>query len=234
MMRPLTIICMLLAVGSGLYLYRTKHRAQMLDREITATLKQADDVRARGGLLRADYALLNDPIRLQELVDLHLPLKTTAPTQFTTLADFARRLPPVGLPEPEPVPEPEIPPAIVRPQPSAAAPAVASATPDEARPAETRAAEPKPEPKPAAVAAVAPRPAPPPRPPTSLALPPVAAATPAPAAPPRVPRAVPAPSMAPTPVAQSPSAAPVFRSSLGMARRLPPAAPLAGNVGGQN
>jgi hypothetical protein len=240
MMRPLSIICMLLAIGSGLYLYRTKHRAQMLDREITATLRQADEVRARGGLLRADYALLNDPIRLQELVDQHLPLKTTAPTQFTTLADFERRLPAVGLPPPEPVAEPEIPTAIMRPPPGAPAVAeaapvrapdapapdtrTAEAAPAEAKPAETKVAEPKPEPRPAAVAAVAPRPAPP-RPPTPLAPPPMV----------RAPR--PPPAMAPTPVAmpqpQAQPALPMFRSSLGMARR-PAPAPLAGNVGGQN
>ena len=39
MIRPLTLICMLLACGSGLYLYQTKHRVQMLDREIAQTVQ---------------------------------------------------------------------------------------------------------------------------------------------------------------------------------------------------
>ena len=42
MIRPFTIICMVLAGASGLYLYQTKHRAQMLDREIQRTVRQTD------------------------------------------------------------------------------------------------------------------------------------------------------------------------------------------------
>lgn len=239
MMRPLSILCMLLAIGSGLYLYRTKYRAQMLDREITATLRSADEARNRAGMLRADYALLNDPIRLQELVDQHLTLKTTAPTQFTTLADFERRLPAIGLPPPEPPPEPEIPAAIVRPVP-------------EVKP-EPKVAEPKPEPKPAPVVAAAPptapRPAPPPtpapppvvasKPPTPLSVP--ATPTPAPQAIARATPVTPQPAPAPPPprapsvtvAAEPPAAAPpLFRSSLGMARRAPP--PAIGTGGGEN
>ena len=60
MMRPLSILCMLLAIGSGLYLYRTKYRAQMLDREITATLRSADEARNRHGLRRVSLLLLTD------------------------------------------------------------------------------------------------------------------------------------------------------------------------------
>lgn len=153
MMRPISLLCMLLAIGSGLHLYRVKYRAQVLDREIQATLRAADDTRARAGLLRADYALLNDPIRLQELVDQHLQLKSTQPGQFTTLAEMERRLPPIGIAPPEPPPEPEIPAAVIRPEPRAPV-------------AEPRAPEPRIVERPATVVAAAiPRPAaPPPRP----------------------------------------------------------------------
>ena len=34
MIRPLTCISVLLACGSGLYLYQTKHHAQVVDRQI--------------------------------------------------------------------------------------------------------------------------------------------------------------------------------------------------------
>jgi hypothetical protein len=88
---------MLLAAGSGLYLYQAKHHALMLDRKIDRILNQADAARERAGLLRAEYALLNDPSRLAELATQLLPdLQTTAPGQFTTMADLDRRLPPVG------------------------------------------------------------------------------------------------------------------------------------------
>jgi len=205
-MRPISLLCMLLAIGSGLYLYRVKYRAQMLDREIHATLRTADETRARAGLLRADYALLNDPIRLQELVDQHLQLKSTQPGQFTTLAELERRLPPIGLAPPEPPPEPEIPAAVIRPEPRAPV-------------AEPRAPEPRIVERPApAVAAATPRP-PPPRltaiAPT-LAAPAVAAAprAPIPLALPgssvpavtQVARAAPAPTLAPAPTPITPVA----------------------------
>ncbi len=111
MIRPFTCICMLLAGGSGLYLYQAKHTAQLLDREIARTVKQADAARERAGVLSAEYALLNDPERLADLADEHLPsLKKTAPTQFTTWAELAKRLPPVGAPAFQAPPlEPEAP-----------------------------------------------------------------------------------------------------------------------------
>jgi hypothetical protein len=97
--RPFTCICMLLAAGSGLYLYQSKHHALMLDRDINKVLNSVDAARQRTGLLRAEYALLNDPSRLSDLATQLLPgLQTTAPGQFTTMADLDKRLPPVGLP----------------------------------------------------------------------------------------------------------------------------------------
>lgn len=119
MIRPLTCICMLLAAGSGLYLYQTKHHALMLDRKIDRILNQVDAARQRVGMLRAEYALLNDPSRLAELAAQLLPaLQTTAPGQFTTMTDLDRRLPPVG-----PAPDAAPPPPAADPLVAAAAPA---------------------------------------------------------------------------------------------------------------
>ena len=245
MMRPISLLCMLLAIGSGLYLYRVKYHAQLLDREINLTLRGADDARARAALVRADYALLNDPIRLQELTDQYLPLKTTQPTQFTTLADLERRLPPIGIAVPEPTPEPDIPAAVIRPEPRQPVP--------DPRIAEPRVADPLPRPpvapapRPAPVVAPTPAPAPPappqlatapppaPRPPMPLAPPPIAPVVQATTIPPATqlvarsaPRAA-TPSAAPTD-----SAPPPVRSALGMARRTAtqPAMPPGG--GGNN
>ena len=176
MMRPFSLLCMLLAIGSGLYLYRVKYRAQMLDREIYVTLKAADEVRAHAALLYADYQLLNDPIRLQELVDQYLPLKSTQPSQFTTLADLERRLPPIGIAPPEPAPEPEIPAAVMRPDPRAAEPKAAEPKPEGKSPEPRGPAEPRPAP----AIAQAPRPAAPPPAAPPLAAPPPAAIAAAP------------------------------------------------------
>ncbi len=66
-MRPLTFISMILAAVSVLCLYQTKHRSQTLDRKIEQTIKAADPAHARIGLLRAEWALLNEPL-LESLV----------------------------------------------------------------------------------------------------------------------------------------------------------------------
>ncbi len=94
MIRPFTCVCLLLACGSGLYVYQTKHRALLLDREIGHTLKATEAVRERTTALRAEWALLNEPERLSTLSQQHLGgLRTLAPTQFVTLADLGARLP---------------------------------------------------------------------------------------------------------------------------------------------
>ncbi len=158
MIRPFTCVCMVLALGSGLYLYQAKHRAQLLDREIEATMRARDAAQARAGVLRAEWTLENDPERLAGLAERFLSLKTVTPGQFTTMAELDKRLPPVRAPEPTPdgttddgtpvaaAPEPE--------------PAKAAAIPEikPEPPKRDLAASPPPRPAPAKVATAAPRP----------------------------------------------------------------------------
>ena len=47
MIRPFTLIYMLLACGSGLYLYQTKHQVQLLDRAIAQTVQATTAARDR-------------------------------------------------------------------------------------------------------------------------------------------------------------------------------------------
>ncbi len=98
MIRPFTCLCMLLAAGAGLYLYQEKHRAQVLDREIMRVVKATDVARDRTRMLRAEWALLNEPDRLASLAERHLALKPLTPGQFVPIADLANRLPPPILP----------------------------------------------------------------------------------------------------------------------------------------
>ena len=100
MIRPLTFLCLLAAFGSGLYLYGEKHRAVLLDRDIAHAIHGTEAARERTGLLRAEWALLNDPGRLQTMAEKYLALKTMAPGQFVQLSDLATRLP---APAPAPV-----------------------------------------------------------------------------------------------------------------------------------
>lgn len=127
MIRPLTCVCMLLAGGSGLYLYQSKHRAQMLDREIERTLKATDTAKDRIGVLRGEWALLNEPERLAGLSQSHLGLKTLVPGQFVTAAELGARLPPVVVPGAVQMPGEDEPPTStgeVLPTPPAPAPGV--------------------------------------------------------------------------------------------------------------
>jgi hypothetical protein len=104
MIRPFTCLSLVAALGAGLYLYQEKHRAQMLDREINRTVKQAEQERDRIGLLKAEWAMLNDPERLQGLAAQHLQLQPLALSQFAKLDDLPNRLPAPVAPSAAPAP----------------------------------------------------------------------------------------------------------------------------------
>jgi hypothetical protein len=171
MIRPFTCICVLLAAASGLYLYQEKHRAQLLEIEIGQVVKQIDAAHARTALLRAEWALLNEPDRLADLAGRHLPnLRPMAPAQFVQMADLDAHLPaplPAGTPaatapvEEAPAPVTDTP---VTDTPVTGAPAAANPTaaPTAPAPSGPVAAAPRPE-APARPAMVASRPRPPER-----------------------------------------------------------------------
>jgi hypothetical protein len=94
MIRPFTCLCLAAACGSGLYLYSEKHRTVMLDRDIAGVIRATEAARARTGLLRAEWSLLNEPTRLQDMANKYLALKPMAPTQFVQIADLPDHLPP--------------------------------------------------------------------------------------------------------------------------------------------
>ena len=128
MIRPLTCVCAILAGASGLYLYSEKHRTTLLDQQISSIVSQTQQIRERTAMLRAEWALLNQPDRLQGLATRFLPqLGAMAPTQFVQLSALDRRLPPPG-PEipPHPIATPLTAPALVGQAPSATSQAPAA------------------------------------------------------------------------------------------------------------
>ena len=155
MIRPVTCVCFLLACGSGLYLYQSKHRVQMLDREIEKTVHATEELREQTRVLHAEWTLQNDPQRLQALADQFLTLKTVTPGQFTSMAELDSRLPPVRPPEPA---QPAVP---TVPAPGTTQPEEPQTPPVAAAPNPPPPPQPKPEPKPAVVAVAAPPPRPP-------------------------------------------------------------------------
>jgi hypothetical protein len=217
MIRPLTLLSMVTAAGAGLYLYQVKHSVAQLDRELRTINRQTEQARERTQVLRAEWALLNEPDRLRQVAQRHLPLEAMTPAQFVRPADLERRLPPprqfAGMPSLFAPMEPAgdgsataIALATAAPRTPAPAPAVpvaAPAVPNAAPAAMAVAAAPTPDPAaPAAAPAIAPAP-----PPVVVA----AAEAPRPVTPRAVaPRPAPAPSPAPVRAAlhvQRPAAA---------------------------
>jgi hypothetical protein len=93
MVRPLTVATFLLACGSGLYLYQSKHEVQLLDRTIEKTVHDTGALREQSRLLSAEWTMLNDPDRLRQFSDTYLSLRTINPGQFTSFADLDNKLP---------------------------------------------------------------------------------------------------------------------------------------------
>lgn len=93
MIRPLTLLTLLAAGGAGLHLYQVKHQVSLLDRELREVKAQTEAARARTGVLRAEWQLLNDPERLRRNAAQFLQLETMSPTQFIRASDLEKRLP---------------------------------------------------------------------------------------------------------------------------------------------
>jgi hypothetical protein len=214
MIRPVTCVCFLLACGSGLYVYQSKHRVQLIDRDIERTVHATDALREQTRVAHAEWTLLNDPQRLQILADQFLNLKNVAPGQFTSMAELDNRLPAVTVPEPAPqdplaVPVAEPPPVAVVPPPAPAKPVAIAAAPTPPHVPEHKPPSPLPPRQVVAEAAPAATPA---RAPSPVFRPVVATDPPRPAAPRIVRASLPA----------QPAPGPVVGSALGMARGGPP------------
>ena len=168
MIRPLTLVSLIVAAGAGLHLYQVKHSVSLLDRELREVNRQTEVVRERTQILRAEWALLNEPDRLRQVAQRHLALEPMAPAQFIREAELERRLPaarpfagPPSLFGPPELP-PSVPEALMVPSPVATSPAPQAPAP--ARP-EAPARQAQAEPPPRLSAAMAPPPAPRPTPP---------------------------------------------------------------------
>ncbi|MFT8246261.1 hypothetical protein [Roseomonas sp. BN140053] len=212
MIRPLTLLTLLAAGGAGLHLYQVKHSVSLLDKELRDIRGQTEAARARTGILRAEWQLLNDPERLRRNVQALLPLDTMQPAQFIRMQDLDRRLPQAvafnGAPSlfaARPPADAEVAVAAAEPAPAVAVAAAAPVRP--AAPVEV----------PALVAAAAAAPAPRERPPAET---PVAAARrPAPRA------AEPAAVASVAPRAPAPRAEPVHQEVPRLAEPRPVAPP---------
>lgn len=93
MIRPLTFLSLMAAAGAGLHLYGVKHEVSQLEKTLRETVKQTELARERTAVLRAEWALLNEPERLRAAATRNLPLEVMQTAQFVRPADLDRRLP---------------------------------------------------------------------------------------------------------------------------------------------
>jgi hypothetical protein len=93
MIRPLTLLAVCAAAGSGLHLYQVKHSVSLLDRELREIHRETERARERTAVLRAEWALLNEPERLRATAQQHLSLEPMSHAQFTRWEELPRRLP---------------------------------------------------------------------------------------------------------------------------------------------
>ncbi|QHI95742.1 hypothetical protein GT348_05260 [Aristophania vespae] len=97
MIRPVTLICALMAAVSGLFLYAKKHDTLVLEQKITQLVRDTHKVQEQTAMLRTEWALLNQPDRLAALSERLLPdLQMIQPKQFVKLDKLASYLPPVS------------------------------------------------------------------------------------------------------------------------------------------
>ncbi len=144
MIRPFTILCFLAFAGAGAWLYHVKHQVALKDRELATIRRETEGMRQRLDILRAEWALLNEPERLRQAAMRVVALEPMQPTHFSRFGELDRRLPAAiafaGAPDlfaPPPGAPRETPPVMVAAAPTrpASPPAAPSPAPT-GRPAE--------------------------------------------------------------------------------------------------
>lgn len=93
MIRPFTLLCFAAFAGAGAWLYQVKHQVAMQDRELVEIRRQTEQARQRLDILRAEWALVNEPDRLRQTASRVLSLEPMQPQHFVRPTDLDRRLP---------------------------------------------------------------------------------------------------------------------------------------------
>lgn len=81
LMRHTTLLFMLLAGGISMVLFSVKYQVQGLEDEHKRLSRELEDERRALHVLRAEWATLNDPRRIEELAALHLGMGPIPPAQ---------------------------------------------------------------------------------------------------------------------------------------------------------
>lgn len=93
--RSFTLIYLLSTLFSGMFLYYKKHETLLIDKNIVTIVKETRKIQEKTNILRTEWALLNQPERLNALSLRVLPrLHSINPAQYVRLSHLAEKLPP--------------------------------------------------------------------------------------------------------------------------------------------
>ncbi|GCE82985.1 ABC transporter permease [Komagataeibacter diospyri] len=107
MSRFVTLFFAVVAAVSGLFLYNKKQQTTALDHQIAQIVEQTEHVRSQTAMLRAEWAMLNQPDRLGTLASRYdKGLQPVTPTQFVQMSALASHMPAPGSPLHHPAPAP--------------------------------------------------------------------------------------------------------------------------------
>ncbi|MFN3525815.1 MAG: cell division protein FtsL [Paracoccus sp. (in: a-proteobacteria)] len=102
-MRSLTYLgCVLLVMGLAFWAYRENYATQAAVGEMSQLRREIAGLRDELGILRAEWAYLNRPDRLRELVDLNFERLQLVPVESGQVLDLSH----IDYPKPPPPPEP--------------------------------------------------------------------------------------------------------------------------------
>jgi len=91
MIRPLTLMALILTGGIAYGVYQLKHEVQGLEETLARLNREIERERESIQVLEADWAYLNRPASLQALADKWLALKPVGPRQIVTIDDVPDR-----------------------------------------------------------------------------------------------------------------------------------------------
>ena len=99
----LYLACILAVMGLAFWAYRENYRTQAAMSEMSNVQRQIAELREELGILRAEWAYLNRPSRLRDLVDLNFEKLQLVPIESGQFLDLDN----VDYPKPPAPPEPD-------------------------------------------------------------------------------------------------------------------------------
>jgi len=103
-MRVIHLLVIGMLVFAAAYVYRIKMESTSRVERVLRLNAEIREQRNAIAVLRSEWAKLDAPLRLQGLVERHLPLKPISATQYDSLKNLPERLPSLVKPgDPDPI-----------------------------------------------------------------------------------------------------------------------------------